>query len=171
MDEEEVVPTETAQTEQVETEETTEEIDWKAEADKKEQAFQDQKKRAEKAERALKDAKAKPEKSDDDLSTKDILALSTAGIADEEDIEVLQKAAKINGTTLAQAIKDPIVQAILKGKQEERQTALAASTTNTRRVPHERTGTDLLSNAAKGVMPENKTDIQKLVRARIGLDK
>lgn len=172
MDEnEEVAQTETEQTDEV-AEETTAEAeedttDWKALAEQKEQAFQDQKKRAEKAEAKLKE-QPKP-KAGDELSSKDILALSSSGISDDEDIDILQKAAKLNGTTIAQAIKDPIVAGILKGKQEERQTAAASSTSNTRRVQNERSGQTLLSNAQNGQLPESKRDIQKLVRTRIGI--
>lgn len=150
----------------VEPEEDT--TDYKALAEEKEKAFQDQKKRAEKAEAKLKEQKPAA-KSGDELSSKDILALSSSGISDEEDIEILQKAAKINGTSIAAAIKDPIVAGILKGKQEERQTAAAASTGSTRRTSVERKGSDLLATAKPDNMPAPGKDMKKMVRAAIGL--
>lgn len=179
MDEDQVAQTETEQTEQVETAETTEReedsTDWKALAEKREKAFEDQKKRAEKAERLLKERPTTPaqtEKSDDDLSSKDILALSTSGISDEDDIEFLQKAAKLNGTSIAQALKDSTISAILKGKQEERQTANASQTSSTRRMTTERSGEALLGETIKtGKFPESRADVRKLIRSKIGLDK
>jgi hypothetical protein len=114
-------------------------------------------------------APAPKPKANDELSGKDILALSTSGITEEEDIEILQKAAKINGTTIAQAIKDPVVAGILKGKQEERQTALASSTSSTRRTSSERKGSDILASAKADNMPAPGRDMKKMVRASLGL--
>ena len=179
MDEnDEVAQTENEQTETVVTEAATEveedSFDWKAEAErnkaeaeKNKTAFEDQKKRAEKAEGKLKE-QPKP-KSGDDLSSKDILALSTSGISDEEDIELLQKAAKLNGTSIAAALKDPVVASLLKGKQEERQTAIASSTSPTRRTSTERKGSDLLASAKADNMPAPGKDMRKMVRASLGL--
>jgi hypothetical protein len=114
-------------------------------------------------------APAPKPKREDDLSSKDILALSTSGISDEEDIDFLQKAAKLNGTSIAIAIKDPTVASLLKGKQEERQTAQASSTSPTRRTSTERKGSDILASATADNMPAPGKDMRKFVRASMGL--
>ena len=138
-----------------------------AEAEKNAKAFEDQKKRAEKAEAKLKEQKPAT-KNGDELSSKDVLALSSAGITDEEDIEILQKAAKLNGTTIGAALKDSVVVGILKGNQEERKTATASSTGSSRRTQVERSPAGLVDNFNKGVMPDPK-DIDAFVKAKIGI--
>lgn len=181
MDEDETVAqTETAQEEKVETsQETTEtaQVDWKAEAEKKDRAFQDQKKRAEKAEaesKRLKEANGTSETQQPkpaDLSGKDVLALSGAGVTDDEDVDWLTKeVAPLYGGSVSKALSNKLVKDLLTVRREERQTADATPSGGSgRRAPTERSGNDLVNDARKGTLPENKSDIRKLVRARIGI--
>lgn len=140
---------------------------WRAEADKKEHAFQDQKRRAEKAEKRPTATKAETPV----LNTKDILALSSAGVTEDEDYELVERGAALKGITLAQAIKDPMISSLLKGQREARQTAIATTTGNTRRAPNSRTPQDLLASARNGQLPDSKDDVRKLIRAKLGLER
>lgn len=151
----------TTSQETVTTDEATESaIDWEAKAKELEATNKQLYARAKKAE-------AKPETKapaiEGDLSGKDVLALSNAGINDEQDIELVQRAAKLNNVSIASALKDPVVSGILKGKQEERQTSQASSS-STRRTATERTPADILAKANKGTMPD-MADADKYVSA------
>ncbi len=117
----------------------------------------------------VKAAKPAPKAKSEDLSGKDILALSTSGITEDEDIDFLKEAASLKKTSIAAVLKDPTVSALLKGKQEERQTAIASSTSPTRRTSTERKGSDILASAKADNMPAPGRDMKKMVRASLGL--
>lgn len=114
-------------------------------------------------------APATKPKQSDDLSGKDVLALSSLQISEDEDIDFLKDAAALRKTTVSAITKDSTVMAILKGKQEERQTAIASSTSPTRRTSTERKGSDILASAKADNMPAPGKDMRKMVRASIGL--
>lgn len=116
----------------------------------------------------VKAAKPAPKPKAEDLSGKDILALSTSGITEDEDIDFLKDAASLKKTSIAAVLKDPTVSALLKGKQEERQTAIASSTSPTRRTSTERKGSDILASAKADNMPAPGKDMRKMIRASLG---
>lgn len=117
----------------------------------------------------VKAPKAAPKpKANDELSGKDILALSTSGITEDEDIDFLKDAASLKKTSIAAVLKDPTVSALLKGKQEERQTAFASSTSPTRRTSTERKGSDILASATADNMPAPGKEMRKMIRASLG---
>jgi hypothetical protein len=147
------------------------EVDWEAKAKELEATNKQLFARAKKAE-AKSTTAAPAEPAAQALSGKDILALTAKGVTDEEDVDWLtNEVAPLYGGSLSKALGNKLVSDLLAARREERQTATASSTTSTRRASSERSGTDLLSAAQKGKMPDSKTDTQKLIRARIGIDK
>lgn len=112
-------------------------------------------------------------KKDDDVvvpaapvfSIKDTMALQKANVA-EEDIDDVTEYAAFKKVSVAEALKSPILQATLKQKSEERQSAEATATgakrTGNTRIPE----AQLLENANKGVMPETSEDFGRLWNAR-----
>lgn len=125
--------------------------------------------RAEKAEAELKKLKkpepAKEEKEtpkNDGMSLKDIRALQD--VADEDVDEVLDFA-KYKGISVAEAKASPVMQTLLKTKTEERATANASSTGNSKKGSKRNSGKELLNDFKQGKVPESDEDIAKLVEA------
>ncbi len=101
---------------------------------KAEQIAEDQRKRAEKAEGEVKKYKptdTKPNGDDKQLSTKDFYALTNAKVP-EDDVDEVVEVAKFKNITVAEALKLPMVKAILADKAEVRKTASATQTRQTR---------------------------------------
>jgi hypothetical protein len=149
------------------------EVDWEAKAKELEATNKQLFARAKKAEAAAKPTPAaSAEPAAQVLSGKDILALSAKGVTDEEDVDWLSKeVAPLYSGSITKALGNKLVTDMLAARREERQTANASSSGNTRRAPTDRSGTALLNDAVKGTLPESKSDIVKLVRTRIGIDK
>lgn len=103
---------------------------------------------------------------DQNLTGKDVLALSQASIAEDEDIEYLLKTSKGFGMTVAEALRDPIIKAKLEERQEERTTAEATNTKGAKAGNVKASDSSLLANAQKGNMPESNADMVKLIKAR-----
>jgi hypothetical protein len=95
------------------------------------QISRDQKIRAEKAEQELKEGKGNGDKKDDDvpptqaLSTADLYALMNAKV-EQEDVEEVQKAAKLMNKSIAEVLQEPTVIGIIKERVEKRNSARAA---------------------------------------------
>lgn len=138
-------------------------------AQENEQKFNDQKTRAEKAEELAKKnkGKEKDEKTDSSITARDVLILSGAGVTNEEDIEVVEKWAKFNGTGIRDALNDSTLKTVLATKQEERRTALATSSKGGARGSSTPSIEAILSEASKGKLPENDSEIAKLAEARM----
>lgn len=134
-----------------------------------EQKFNDQKTRAEKAEELAKKnkGKEKDEKIDSSITARDVLILSGAGVTNEEDIEVVEKWAKFNGTSIRDALNDSTLKTVLATKQEERRTAQATSAKGGARGSSTPSIEVILSEASKGKLPENDSEIAKLAEARM----
>lgn len=127
--------------------------------------------RAEKAERKAKETvketprqEAKPV---GDLSTKDIYALMEAKVP-EEDIEVVQKFAKLEGISLSEALKSSIVKGILNEKVEQRNVAAAANVGSSKRGSGKVSDDVLLAKAKKGELPTSDEDLDRLIISRKG---
>jgi hypothetical protein len=161
----EVVVPET--TEEVASTETTESIDWKSEAQKAKELAENYKVRAEKAERAAKTVKTvdAPTAKTGDLSSKDIIALMNAKVA-EEDIDEVADYAKYKGISIAEALKTSTIKATLNERSEQRNTAAATNTGASRRGSSQMSEDALLSNAGSGRMPESDADIARLIAAK-----
>lgn len=98
-----------------------------------------------------------------ELSAKDALLLSKADI-DLDDVDEVVDFAKYRKITIAEAIKNPTLRAIIADRKEERNTALATQTSNARKstTPSNEV---LLEKAERGESKED--DIDKLVQARM----
>ncbi len=135
-----------------------------ADAEKHKELADNYKIRAEKAEKGSK--KDDEGKKESDLSTKDVYALMNAEVP-EEDIEEVQKAAKLLGKSVSEALQDSVVKGILAKKSEERVVANAANTGKARRTTQEVNDATLVANLSKGEVPEKgSNEAEKLFWAR-----
>ncbi len=180
MSEEKVdATTENAEEEVLET--STDEVDEKqAELDKANELANNYKIRAEKAERLAKSLKEKVEKPEPkeepeaktstagDLSSRDLFALMNAKVS-EEDIDEVKEYAQLKKISISEALKTLTVKTILSEKAEQRKTANAANTGGSKRGSGKVTDELLLSNAKKGVLPEDDEEIQRLYKLRKGI--
>ena len=130
--------------------------------------------RAEKAERLAKapklDAQPTPKQTPtagNDITTKDLYALMEAKVA-EEDIEEVKEYASLKKISIAEALKTNIVKTILSDKAEQRQTAIAANVGSSKRGTGKVSDDALLAKAAKGELPENDADLERLIVLRKG---
>ncbi len=124
--------------------------------------------RAEKAEAQIKEKKEViTPKTDNSLSQTDLIAILKADVA-EEDIQEVTDYAKLKNISVVEALKSSVVKTILSEKKEERTTANATSTGNTRKGSSKSTSSQLLENARKGNLPDSDEDLEALIRARKG---
>jgi len=159
-----------------EVEETVADTETEDESEEDIEAIKEQNKklfeRAKKAEAELKKAKASkpapapsaPSEKQDGLTPLDTLALFNAKVTSKEDIETVQKFARIEGLSIEDALSDSIVQNILKTRAEERATAAASNTSTARRGTSKPSLDQVLSNAETGKLPD---DPELLAEARL----
>lgn len=98
---------------------------------------------------------------------KDLIALQRAQVH-EDDMERVTKFAKDEGLTIAEALKNEELGAILKLRTEQRKTTEVTNTSSSRRTLTKQTDEDILNNARGGLYPE---DPDVLVEARINSKK
>lgn len=110
----------------------------------------------------------KEEVSDAKFSTKDYLALAKANI-EADDIDEVSEYAALKKISLSDALKSPLVKAILKEKSEQRQASLATNVSTGKRSVSKASEEQLIEKASKGEMPESDEDMLRLVKARKGL--
>jgi hypothetical protein len=147
------------------TDESSEEIDWKAEALKAKEIADNQRIRAEKAEGKIKTEKTQVKSSKSpELSTMDIIALTKANI-ETEDIEEVMDYAKFKGISIADALKSSVVKATLSERAEQRNVSLATNTGGSKRGVARVSDETLVANAQKGNLPESDADIDRLMKA------
>ena len=91
--------------------------------------------------------------SGDNLSPKDLFALTTASVHIDDFDEVV-KAAKLLNKPIAEALKDPVVKGILAVRVEERKTAEATSTKPARPSQKKPDANEILRKASQGEIPE-----------------
>jgi len=94
--------------------------------------------------------------SESSLTPKDQHAMLQAQVHVDDFDEVI-KAAKLLGKSVADALKDTTVLAILKKRTEERKTAEATATRTSRPSTKQRTPEEIRADAAKGNVPEKGT--------------
>lgn len=104
----------------------------------------------------------------DNISSTDMFAILKADVH-EDDVEKVTKFAKMEGISVKEALKNPELKAILNVRQEQRTTAVATNISNARRGAQALTGETLVENASKGKLPESDADIERLMRAKMGL--
>jgi hypothetical protein len=175
MEEENKVVDDNSQTSEEVALETTEEETLesvKAELEKERQArlksdevAQNQKIRAEKAEKKAKEVVKEETKTTSDLSSKDLLALMKAEVA-EDDVDEVVDYAKYKGISVAEALKTSVIKTSLADKVEQRKIADATNTGVSKRSSAKLADDVLLSNASKGIMPDNDEDLNRLLDLR-----
>lgn len=125
--------------------------------------------RAEKAEQALKELSSK--ETPPTLSVKDIAALVKHNVA-EDDYEEVFDYARLKKISVSEALKSPIIQAILKEKAEARQSAALAAIGDKVQRPSTPSPSELLKRAEEaGELPEDDESIRALVEERLKLKK
>lgn len=139
---------------------------------KAEEYGNNQKIRAEKAERRpkIEPKVEKPVETQSDLANSDIFTLVKANIH-EDDIDRVRKFAIVESISIKDAIKNPELQAQLKVREEQRRVATATNTGPTRRSSTKTSDDVLLQNASQGKFPEDDSEIDRLVEARIAQNK
>lgn len=125
--------------------------------------------RLKKTEAELKAKKTAPEAqtpaSNSNLSTSDLLAVMNANVH-EDDMERVEKFAKMEGISIKESLKNPDLKAILDRRAEERTTASATNVTNTRRGSTKVSDEVIVANASKGRLPEDDEGIERLIAAK-----
>jgi hypothetical protein len=141
---------------------------------KAEELAENYKIRAEKAERMAKasriDTPTTPKQTPTagELTTKDLYALIDAKVP-EADIEEVREYAQLKHITIAEALKSNVVDTILKDNQEKRSTASASNVGGSKRGTGKTSDDVLLAKAAKGELPDNDADMQRVIKLRLGI--
>lgn len=100
------------------------------------------------------------------LSTPDLYALIGAKVP-EEDVEEVQKAAKLLGVSIAEALKDDVLKGVLARRLEQRNSANASNTNTSRKGNAKKSDADILKEASDGKIPDAGTpEAQQLFDAR-----
>ena len=144
--------------------------DGNEELTKAQELARNQKIRAEKAEKELKRLKAQDAQKTDTptdkvgsgYSLQDIRALSNVH---DDDVERVEKFAKLEGVSVAEAVKNEDVQAILKHRADLRQTAEATNTGKTKRGGVELSAEQIVQAAQSG----KEVDPVKFAEAELAL--
>ena len=133
--------------------------------------------RAEKAEKEAKKVSEEPRETETPIkppeekgtpttpySLQDIRALNNVH---DEDVERVEKFAKGENVSIAEALKNDDLKAILRNRDELRKTADATNTGGGKRATSKTTGKELLRKLEKGEFPESDEDIDKLAEASL----
>ena len=136
----------------------------KARLKKAEELARNQRIRAEKAESKLKGDTHKEipssKKESSALSNSDIFTLVKANVP-EEDVEDVQKYAKMNNLSIKDALNSNFMKSYLSNKASERATAEATYTGAPRKTSSKKTGGQLLSEAQSGNLPDDPMELAK----------
>jgi hypothetical protein len=100
------------------------------------------------------------------LTLKSIRELRAISDLTDEDAEYVANYAEKFNTSISAARKDKDVQAVLSVRAEERRTAEATASGNTRRGTGKVSAETLLEEAERGKIPENEADITRVIEAR-----
>lgn len=141
------------------------------EAEKAKELAENYKIRAEKAEKASKNGNSEGEKTpknerNEEMSSRDIIALTKANIADE-DIDVVLDYAKFKKISVVEALKSSVVKATLAENEEHRKTAAATNIGTGRRGVQQKSEGSLLSEFKSGKVPETDDEMERLALARM----
>jgi len=105
---------------------------------------------------------------DSSLSPKDLYALNRANV-DLEDIDEVEKAAKILGKSIPEALEDDMVKSLLQRRGEERKTAEASNVRGGKPSTKKASPQEILKRAESGNIPEAGTpEAEELFWARRG---
>lgn len=100
------------------------------------------------------------------LSNADLLAVMKANVH-EDDMERVEKFAKMEGTSVREALKNPELKAMLALREEQRNTAVATNVTNARRGNSKISDDALLAKASSGNLPDSEDEINRLIAAKL----
>jgi len=109
--------------------------------------------------------KGKAEAKTEELSSKDLYALMSNKVP-EEDVDDVIKAAKALDMPIIEALNSNIVKTILSDSKEKRNSADVANTSNTRMGPTPLSDEALIANAEKGDIPDDQESIDRLIAAK-----
>jgi len=119
-------------------------------------------------EEATKKEETKVANNDSNLSPKDLYALNRANV-DLEDIDEVEKAAKILGKSIPEALEDDMVKSLLQRRGEERKTAEASNVRGGKPSTKKASPQEILKRAESGNIPEAGTpEAEELFWARRG---
>lgn len=99
------------------------------------------------------------------LSSSDLLAVMNAKVH-EDDMERVEKFAKMEGVSIKEALKNPELKAILSLREEQRNTANATNISNVRRGSVKVSDEQIVADASRGKLPEDDDAIARLVAAK-----
>lgn len=106
--------------------------------------------------------------SGDELSSRDLLAVINHKV-NEEDLPEVIKDSKILGKTVAESLKDPVVQEILKRNEEVRTSANATTIKNGRPGIKKPSPEEIMKQASSGNIPKpGSSEAEELFWARRG---
>jgi len=103
-----------------------------------------------------------------DLSSKDLIALISAKIP-EDDVDEVVEYSRFKKISIGEALKSSVIRASLAERAEQRTTAAATNTAPSRRGPTQLSDEARLESIKDGKFPESDADIQKLMEAKINL--
>lgn len=99
------------------------------------------------------------------LSNADLLAVMKANVH-EDDMERVEKFAKMEGVSVKEALKNPELKAILALREENRTTANASNVSNVRRGTTKLSDDVIIANANAGKLPDDDDGINRLIAAK-----
>lgn len=133
------------------------------EAQKAKELADNYKIRAEKAESKSKEVNETPK---NDITYLDTIALVKANVHEDDMSDVIEYA-KVKKISIAEALKSNVIKNILAERREEEKTAEVTSEGSKRASSSARSSDDLLNDAKSGNLPDNDSDMDRLVNARI----
>lgn len=110
------------------------------------------------------EAEAKTPEKQGGLTPKDAIALMTAKVTENDDIEFVSEVAAFYKITVSEALKLPLTKTELAQRSELRSTSEATNTGAARRGSTKLSADQILDNASKGKLPE---DPEALAEARM----
>jgi hypothetical protein len=163
--------TETTENEEVVIEEETTEAEEDAETLKKKiQTLEAQKEHWRKKAEKPKVGEKETPVTNTGLSTKDTIAIMNAKVH-EDDIDEVVEYARFKKIPISEALKSSVIKASLSEREEKRTSGNAANTRNASRGSSQVSVEKLVSDASTGKLPEKDEDIQRLLKAKMGLKK
>lgn len=100
------------------------------------------------------------------MSTQDTIAIIKADVH-TDDIPEVEDWARFKKTSIAEALKNPTLKAILAEKAEQREVAEATNVKTTRRSPQKVSELDIIAKAAKGEFPDDPADLARARTAKL----
>lgn len=108
----------------------------------------------------------------DDLTVMDGILLTQAGFTTEEDIRTVKEYQKLNGISLSEAVKSPLVKGIIDERREKQASAQVSATNASRRAPSKPSDDAVLEKfRTKGAEALTKAEAEQLFWANRGKKK